>query len=77
MTIAALAWPGVSRAEPVDGLELVNTYRDIIEDYRRHDPAHSAEGYAVVVKMSRWDPDLAECLRLYGNEEGWHRELLT
>lgn len=24
-----------------------------------------------------WDPDLAECLVLYGNEEGWHRELLT
>jgi hypothetical protein len=24
-----------------------------------------------------WDPDLAECLRLYGDEEGWHRELLT
>jgi hypothetical protein len=23
------------------------------------------------------DPDLAECLRLYGDEEGWHRELLT
>lgn len=24
-----------------------------------------------------WDPELAEVLRLYGNEEGWHRELLT
>lgn len=23
------------------------------------------------------DPELAECLILYGNEEGWHRELLT
>jgi len=23
------------------------------------------------------DPDLAEALRLYGDEEGWHRELLT
>jgi hypothetical protein len=23
------------------------------------------------------DPDLAECLRLYGDEEGWHRQLLT
>jgi hypothetical protein len=22
------------------------------------------------------DPELADCLRLYGNEEGWHRELL-
>lgn len=27
--------------------------------------------------VAEWDPDLAEVLRLYGNEEGWHRELLT
>lgn len=27
--------------------------------------------------VKSWDPDLAEVLRLYGNEEGWHRELLT
>ena len=27
--------------------------------------------------VSKWDPDLGECLRLYGDEEGWHRELLT
>jgi hypothetical protein len=25
----------------------------------------------------RDDPDLAECLELYGDEEGWHRRLLT
>jgi hypothetical protein len=28
-------------------------------------------------EVSRWDPELAECLALYGDEEGWHRELLT
>lgn len=27
--------------------------------------------------VSTWDPELAEILRLYGDEEGWHRELLT
>lgn len=27
--------------------------------------------------VARMDPDLAECLRLYGDEEGWHRQLLT
>ncbi len=27
--------------------------------------------------VSTWDPDLGECLRLYGDEEGWHRQLLT
>jgi hypothetical protein len=27
--------------------------------------------------VARWDPALAEVLRLYGNEEGWHRQLLT
>jgi hypothetical protein len=28
-------------------------------------------------EVASWDPELAECLRLYGDEEGWHRELLT
>lgn len=27
--------------------------------------------------VREWDPDLAEVLRLYGDEEGWHRSLLT
>jgi len=27
--------------------------------------------------VATWDPELAECLRLYGDEEGWHRALLT
>lgn len=27
--------------------------------------------------VGRWDPALGDVLRLYGNEEGWHRELLT
>jgi rubrerythrin len=27
--------------------------------------------------VAAWDAELAEVLRLYGNEEGWHRELLT
>jgi hypothetical protein len=27
--------------------------------------------------VAAWDPELGEVLRLYGNEEGWHRELLT
>lgn len=27
--------------------------------------------------VAAWDPELAEALKLYGEEEGWHRELLT
>ena len=27
--------------------------------------------------VKSWDPELCEVLRLYGNEEGWHRQLLT
>lgn len=27
-------------------------------------------------EVASWDPDLAEVLRLYGNEEGWHKHLL-
>jgi hypothetical protein len=28
-------------------------------------------------EVATWDPDLASVLKLYGSEEGWHRELLT
>lgn len=35
------------------------------------------QAHALADEVAGWDPDLAECLRLYGNEEGWHRELLT
>ncbi len=27
--------------------------------------------------IETWDPELAETLRLYGDEEGWHQKLLT
>ena len=27
-------------------------------------------------EVQSWDPELAECLRLYGAEEGWHHDLL-
>ncbi len=36
-----------------------------------------AQAHALASEIERWDPELAEALRLYGNEEGWHRELLT
>ena len=36
-----------------------------------------AQAHDLAKDVAAWDPDLAECLRLYGNEEGWHRELLT
>ncbi len=36
-----------------------------------------AQAHALAGRVEEWDPDLAECLRLYGNEEGWHRSLLT
>src|SRR5215470_17447376 len=35
------------------------------------------QAHALADEVREWDPDLAEALRLYGNEEGWHRELLT
>src|SRR5580704_12898270 len=36
-----------------------------------------SQAHALSAEVAAYDPDLAECLRLYGNEEGWHRELLT
>ncbi|MEO7094594.1 MAG: ferritin-like domain-containing protein [Polyangiales bacterium] len=35
-----------------------------------------AQAHALAAEVAAWDPDLAECLRLYGDEEGWHRSLL-
>lgn len=35
------------------------------------------QAHALADEVATWDPDLAETLRLYGDEEGWHRKLLT
>jgi hypothetical protein len=35
------------------------------------------QAHRLADKVRAHDPELAECLVLYGNEEGWHRELLT
>jgi hypothetical protein len=36
-----------------------------------------SQAHALADEIAARDPDLAECLRLYGDEEGWHRQLLT
>lgn len=36
-----------------------------------------SQAHALSTQVAPWDPELAECLRLYGDEEGWHRALLT
>jgi hypothetical protein len=35
------------------------------------------QAHRLAERVRTRDPELAECLVLYGNEEGWHRELLT
>jgi hypothetical protein len=35
-----------------------------------------AGAHKLAEEVRAWDPALAECLVLYGNEEGWHRQLL-
>ncbi len=35
------------------------------------------QAHEIACEVEKWDPELAETLRLYGDEEGWHRELLT
>jgi len=35
------------------------------------------QAHELADEIAAHDPDLAECLRLYGDEEGWHRQLLT
>jgi hypothetical protein len=34
------------------------------------------QAHELADQVAAWDGDLAEVLRLYGNEEGWHRELI-
>jgi hypothetical protein len=34
------------------------------------------QAHELADEMGRVDPELGECLRLYGDEEGWHRSLL-
>ena len=34
------------------------------------------QAHELADEVGAWDPALAEVLRLYGDEEGWHRELL-
>jgi hypothetical protein len=35
------------------------------------------QAHEIAADVASHDPELAEALRLYGDEEGWHRELLT
>jgi rubrerythrin len=35
------------------------------------------QAHELADEVEAWDAELAEVLRLYGNEEGWHRQLLT
>jgi hypothetical protein len=36
----------------------------------------SSQAERLADEVRSWDPELAECLRLYGAEEGWHRDLI-
>lgn len=35
------------------------------------------QAHTIADEVATWDPQLADVLRMYGDEEGWHRELLT
>jgi hypothetical protein len=43
----------------------------------RAEEAGLHQAHTLAGEIERDDPELAECLRLYGDEEGWHRSLLT
>jgi hypothetical protein len=36
-----------------------------------------SQAHSLAARLSTSDPELAETFRMYGDEEGWHRELLT
>lgn len=43
----------------------------------RAEESGSAQAQQLAAAMREIDPDLAECLALYGAEENWHRELIV
>lgn len=43
----------------------------------RAEESGMTQAHRLADQVRSQDPELAECLVLYGNEEGWHRELLT
>jgi hypothetical protein len=42
----------------------------------RAEESGSSQAERLAAEVRTWDPELAECLELYGAEEGWHRGLL-
>jgi hypothetical protein len=42
----------------------------------RAEESGSSQAERLADEVGRWDPELAECLSLYGAEEGWHRGLI-
>ncbi len=37
----------------------------------------ASQAERLAADVAGWDPELAECLKLYGAEEGWHHDLLV
>src|SRR5262249_44446092 len=42
----------------------------------RAEESGRSQAHQLAAEVQRWDPQLAEALRLYGDEEGWHHRLL-
>jgi hypothetical protein len=42
----------------------------------RAEESGSSQAERLAAEVRAWDPDLAECLELYGQEEQWHRGLI-
>lgn len=42
----------------------------------RAEESGASQAERLADEVRAWDPELAECLELYGREEGWHRELV-
>jgi hypothetical protein len=43
----------------------------------RAEESGNSQAHNLAREVRAWDPELAECLELYGNEEGWHGELVS
>jgi hypothetical protein len=66
-------------SQPVewDGLEEQQAAIAFFNAALRAEESGLRQAHEIAGDVETWDPELAETLRLYGDEEGWHRDLLT
>jgi hypothetical protein len=65
-------WPPVAFASDEERRACIAFFNAAL----RSEESGSSQASRLADEVRRWDPELAECLVLYGAEEGWHRGII-